>query len=68
MVLAGCNVLLLDEPINHLDIPARTRFEAALSSFEGTVLAVLHDRYFIKRFASEIWWVEHNSIRRELRD
>jgi len=68
MVLAGCNVLLLDEPINHLDIPARTRFEEALSSFEGTVLAVLHDRYFIKRFASEIWWVNDGSIRRELRE
>jgi ATPase subunit of ABC transporter with duplicated ATPase domains len=68
MVLAGCNVLLLDEPINHLDIPARSRFEEALSSFEGTVLAVLHDRYFIKRFASEIWWVNNGSIRRELRE
>jgi ATP-binding cassette subfamily F protein 3 len=54
MVLAGCNVLLLDEPINHLDIPARASFEEALSSFKGTVLAVLHDRYFIDRFASEI--------------
>jgi ATP-binding cassette subfamily F protein 3 len=68
MVLAGCNVLLLDEPINHLDIPARSRFEEALSSFEGTVLAVLHDRYFIERFASEIWWVEQGGIRREIRD
>ena len=44
------------------------RFEEALSSFEGTVLAVLHDRYFIDRFASEIWWVEDRGIRRELRD
>jgi len=68
MVLAGCNVLLLDEPINHLDIPARSRFEEALSSFEGTVLAVLHDRYFIKRFASEIWWVNDGSIRRALHE
>ncbi len=68
MVLAGCNVLLLDEPINHLDIPARASFEEALGSFEGTVLAVLHDRYFIDRFASEIWWVEQCGIRRELLD
>jgi len=67
MIVAGCNVLLLDEPINHLDIPAREQFEEALSSFEGTVLAVLHDRYFISRFASEIWWVEDGGIRREIR-
>jgi ATPase subunit of ABC transporter with duplicated ATPase domains len=67
MVLAGCNVLLLDEPINHLDIPARGRFEEALGGFEGTVLAVLHDRTFIRRFASEVWWVEQGGIRRDLR-
>ena len=41
MIVAGCNVLLLDEPINHLDIPAREQFETALSSYDGTVLAVL---------------------------
>jgi len=68
MIVAGCNVLLLDEPINHLDIPAREQFEEALSGFSGTVLAVLHDRYFIERFASEIWWVEDRGIRRALRD
>ncbi len=67
MVLEGCNVLLLDEPINHLDIPARSRFEEALAGFEGTVLAVLHDRYFIGRFASEVWWLEDGGIRREVR-
>lgn len=67
MVSAGCNVLLLDEPINHLDIPARAQFEETLSSFEGTVLAVMHDRYFIERFATEIWWVEERGIRRTLR-
>ena len=64
MIVAGRNVLLLDEPINHLDIPAREQFEQALSGFAGTVLAVLHDRYFIERFASEIWWVEDRGIRR----
>ena len=66
MILAGRNVLLLDEPINHLDIPAREQFEEALGGFSGTVLAVLHDRYFIERFASEIWWVEDRGIRRAL--
>ncbi len=58
LVLRGCNLLLLDEPINHLDIPSRARFEQALSSFEGTVLAVVHDRYFIEGFASEIWQIQ----------
>jgi ATP-binding cassette subfamily F protein 3 len=55
LIIAGCDFLLLDEPINHLDIPSRTQFEQALSHFDGTVLAVVHDRYFIQRFASEIW-------------
>lgn len=67
MVAAGCNVLLLDEPINHLDIPAREQFEKALRTFEGTILAVLHDRYFIDRFATEVWWLENRGIRRVLR-
>jgi len=67
MVAAGCNVLLLDEPINHLDIPARARFEETLGSFEGAVLVVVHDRYFIDRFATEIWWVEDKGIKRALR-
>jgi ATP-binding cassette subfamily F protein 3 len=55
MAASGCNFLLLDEPINHLDIPSRARFEQALASFEGTVLAVIHDRYFIRRFATRVW-------------
>jgi ATP-binding cassette subfamily F protein 3 len=66
MIVAGRNVLLLDEPINHLDIPAREQFEQALSTFSGTVLAVLHDRYFIERFASEVWWIEDRGIWREI--
>jgi ATP-binding cassette subfamily F protein 3 len=64
LVASGCNVLLLDEPINHLDIPAREKFEVALSGFSGTIIAVIHDRYFIDRFATEIWEVEDQSIRR----
>jgi ATP-binding cassette subfamily F protein 3 len=63
LVAEGCNCLLLDEPINHLDIPSRAKFEQALSQFGGSVLAVVHDRYFIERFADEIWWVEKDVIR-----
>jgi ATP-binding cassette subfamily F protein 3 len=66
LVLSGCNVLLLDEPINHLDIPARENFESALGAFSGTIIAVVHDRYFIERFASEIWKVENRGIRRAI--
>ena len=62
LVASGCNLLLLDEPINHLDIPSRARFEQALAIFEGTVLAVVHDRYFIQGFASEIWEIRQGSL------
>lgn len=65
LVASGCNVLLLDEPINHLDIESRSQFEAALSQFNGTVLAVIHDRYFIDRFAEEIWWLEDGTVQRK---
>ena len=64
LVAEGCNCLLLDEPINHLDIPSRTQFEQALSRFDGAVLAVVHDRYFIQLIADEIWWVENGGIER----
>jgi ATP-binding cassette subfamily F protein 3 len=66
LVAQGCNFLLLDEPINHLDIPSREMFEQALTSFEGTVLAVVHDRYFIQRFANELWIVQDGTVRREV--
>ena len=66
LVALGCNFLLLDEPINHLDIPSREQFEKALASFEGTVLAVVHDRYFIQRFATELWSINEGEIKREI--
>ncbi|MEN4010769.1 MAG: ribosomal protection-like ABC-F family protein [Chloroflexota bacterium] len=62
LVAQGCNLLLLDEPINHLDIPARTRFEESLKSFRGTVLAVVHDRYFLESFATQYWQVQRGRI------
>ncbi len=63
LVATGCNFLILDEPINHLDIPSRTRFEQAMQSFKGTVLAVVHDRYFIQRFATRIWALHDGTLR-----
>jgi ATP-binding cassette subfamily F protein 3 len=62
LVLNGCNVLLLDEPVNHLDISSRTQFERALQAFNGTILMVVHDCYFIERFAQEIWQVKDRKI------
>ena len=62
LVAGGANFLLLDEPINHLDIPSRSRFEQSLNQFKGTVLAVVHDRYFIEHFATGLWVVEHGRI------
>jgi ATP-binding cassette subfamily F protein 3 len=64
LVAQGCNLLLLDEPINHLDIPSRERFEQAMHTYEGTVVAVVHDRFFIERFATALWVVEKGNVRR----
>ncbi|MGD9317419.1 MAG: ATP-binding cassette domain-containing protein, partial [Anaerolineae bacterium] len=64
LVAQGCNFLLLDEPINHLDIPSRSRFEQAMTAFQGTVLAIVHDRYFIDGFATGLWAIGGGTIRR----
>lgn len=63
LVAQGCNLLLLDEPINHLDIPARTRFEEALQNYRGTILAVVLDRYFLQSFATQYWRIAGTNIR-----
>jgi len=62
LVAQGCNFLLLDEPLNHLDLPSRAQFEKALTSFEGTLLTVTHDRYFMQRFASRIWEISNGEL------
>jgi ATP-binding cassette subfamily F protein 3 len=64
LVAQGCTFLILDEPINHLDIPSRERFEEALENFKGTILAVVHDRSFIERFASDVWLAKDGQINR----
>lgn len=62
LVLSGVNFLLLDEPLNHLDIPSRQHFEEALDHFGGTVLAVVHDRYFVETFADRIWAIQEGRL------
>ena len=57
------NLLILDEPTNHLDIASREWIEAAIEEFEGVLLFVSHDRYFIEKFAERIWLLEDGSIR-----
>ena len=57
------NFLILDEPTNHLDIASREWIEAAIEEFEGVLLFVSHDRYFIEKFAERIWLLEDGKLR-----
>ena len=57
------NFLILDEPTNHLDIASREWVEAAIEEFDGVLLFVSHDRYFIEKFAERIWVLEDNTIK-----
>ena len=56
------NLLILDEPTNHLDIQSREWIEEAVEEYEGNLLFVSHDRYFIDRFANRIWMLENGQI------
>jgi ATP-binding cassette subfamily F protein 3 len=66
LVAENCNFLLLDEPLNHLDLASQEAFESALGTFEGTILAIAHDRYFIDRFAQVVWTFSKNGLNLEL--
>ena len=79
LLIKSPNVLVLDEPTTHLDIPSREALETMLSEFEGTIIFVSHDRHLISLLADNIWaingsnvsqfegnyteWLEHNEIR-----
>jgi len=67
LVARGANLLVLDEPINHLDVPSREQFEQALSTFQGSVLAIVHDRYFVDRFATTVWHIEDHVLTIDVR-
>ncbi len=58
LTLQGSNLLILDEPTNHLDLQSRQFLEEVLSEFEGTLLFVSHDRYFIDSLATKVWAIE----------
>ncbi|MBR2822298.1 MAG: ABC-F family ATP-binding cassette domain-containing protein [Clostridia bacterium] len=63
LMLRKDNVLLLDEPTNHLDMDSREVLEEALEGFEGTIIAISHDRYFMNRFADKVWALEDQSLK-----
>jgi len=62
LILSGANMLVLDEPTNYMDIVSREKIEEVLSEFNGAVLFVSHDRYFIKRLATKILRIKHKKI------
>lgn len=62
LMLSGANFLMLDEPTNHLDVNSREILEEALRDFDGTILAVSHDRYFISKLGTRILEMTYNSV------
>lgn len=62
LMLDDAGLLLLDEPTNHLDIPAQEMLEDALNDYEGTIVFVSHDRYFIDAIATRLWVVEDGAV------
>jgi ATP-binding cassette subfamily F protein 3 len=62
LLLQQANFLVLDEPTNHLDIHARETLEQMLTDFDGTILFVSHDRYFMDRIATKLWVVDENGV------
>ncbi|HET9848927.1 MAG TPA: ABC-F family ATP-binding cassette domain-containing protein [Candidatus Dormibacteraeota bacterium] len=66
LMLDDAGLLLLDEPTNHLDIPAQEMLEDALNDYEGTIMFVSHDRYFIDAVATRLWVLENGTVSQHL--
>jgi ATP-binding cassette subfamily F protein 3 len=62
LTLEGANFLVLDEPTNHLDLPARQVLERLLAAFDGTLLVVSHDRYFVDALSTRIWLLADGAV------
>ncbi len=62
MMYQDINLLILDEPTNHLDIDSREVLEETLEEFQGTILAVSHDRYFLNKLFNKIYWIEGKKL------
>ena len=62
IMMSRANLLILDEPTNHLDLASREWIEEAVARFEGTLLFVSHDRYFVRRFANRVWEIADGNL------
>src|SRR5487761_2663201 len=62
LTLQGANALVLDEPTNHLDLPAREALEGILRDYDGTLIFVSHDRYFVDALADTIWSLDDGTV------
>ena len=60
---SNINFLILDEPTNHIDIETKEILETALTEYQGTLLFISHDRYFINNLASKIIYIENNKLK-----
>jgi ATP-binding cassette subfamily F protein 3 len=63
LTLQGANFLVLDEPTNHLDLPSRQALEAILGQYDGTLIFVSHDRYFVDALATTLWVLDDGEVR-----
>lgn len=62
LIQDNCNFIILDEPTNHIDIPTKETLESALINYEGTILFVSHDRYFINKLANKVLYISDKMI------